>query len=115
MSESAGAGDEPVVAIGPRSGLTYVNLHRRWADELEALEFASFPTARREDLYSADDFRDLADDFPEGCFVGLDDGEPVALGCGVSSTHSGVACDRSRLRDAEIRPCGAAAGKERRV
>lgn len=72
---------EPV--IGPRSGLEYHHIRTEWADELEALELASFPTADPEDLYHARELVWLAGDFPEGCYVGLDEGEVVAAGLGI--------------------------------
>lgn len=63
--------------------LRYVPIDARWADELEAIELACFPTTDPADLYDADEIRDLAGDFPEGCFVALDGDRPVAMGCGV--------------------------------
>ncbi|MGI9646618.1 MAG: GNAT family N-acetyltransferase [Ilumatobacteraceae bacterium] len=72
-----------VVSIGPSSGLRYVHLQARWAHQVEAIELACFPTAEPEDLYDEAAIQDLAADFPEGCFVGLDGDEPVANGFGV--------------------------------
>lgn len=63
---------EPVVAIGARSGLRYANIVPRWADDLEALELASYPTADPEDLYNRVELRALATDFGNGCFAGFD-------------------------------------------
>ncbi len=63
---------EPVVAIGARSGLHYANIVPRWAEELEALELASYPTADPEDLYDRVELRKLARDFGHGCFAGFD-------------------------------------------
>ena len=72
-----------VVAVGPRSGLRYVHLQARWAPQLEAIELACFPTADPTDLYNEEMIRVLAEDFPQGCFVGLDGDEPVANGYGI--------------------------------
>jgi GNAT superfamily N-acetyltransferase len=83
MTEPNDSSDLDVVAIGPRSGLRYVHLDARWADEIEEIELACFPTADPADLYDAAEVRHLAADFPEGCFVGLDGDEPVANGFGV--------------------------------
>ena len=65
------------------SGLRYEHLRAEWAADLEALELASFPTADPADLYDEPELRNLAADFPEGGFVGLDDDRPVAMGLGV--------------------------------
>ncbi len=63
---------EPVVAIGARSGLLYANIVPRWAEDLEALELASYPTADPADLYNRVELRALATDFGHGCFAGFD-------------------------------------------
>jgi GNAT superfamily N-acetyltransferase len=68
---------------GPTSGLRYERLRAEWAEELAALELASFPTTDPGDLYDAPELRLLAGVFPEGCFVGLDGDRPVAMGLGV--------------------------------
>ncbi len=83
MTDTTPLPDPATVAIGPRSGLRYVHLDVRWADELAALERACFPTAHQDDIYNAERIVDLAEDFAEGCFVGLDGDEPVATGYGV--------------------------------
>ena len=84
---SGGPGHAGVlVSVGPTSGLQYVRLAPSMAAELEALELASFPTADPADLYSAEELRVLAIEFPQGGVVGFD-GEgrdrPVAAGLGV--------------------------------
>ncbi len=53
------------------------------ADDLEAIELASFPMANPEDLLSADDIRAYAEVFPEGYFVAIEDGRPVGQGAGI--------------------------------
>lgn len=63
--------------------LRYVNIEPRWAEELEAIELACFPTTDPAELYDAAELRELAEDFPEGSFVVLDGERPVAMGCGV--------------------------------
>lgn len=63
---------EPVVAIGARSGLLYANIVPRWAEDLEALELASYPTADPTDLYDRVELQALAADFGRGCFAGFD-------------------------------------------
>jgi GNAT superfamily N-acetyltransferase len=65
------------------SGLNYVALTSERAPELAALERASFPTADPAHLYDEDDLTALAADFPDGCFVGLDDDRAVAMGLGI--------------------------------
>lgn len=77
---------DDVVSVGPRSGLQYVRLTEAMAEEMEQLELASFPTADPEDLYDAAELRQLAQDFPEGTFVGFDGPNrnlPVAGGLGI--------------------------------
>ncbi len=63
--------------------LRYVNLESRWAETLEALELRCFPTANPDDLYNAEELRDLAEAFPEGNFVVVDGRTPIAMGLGV--------------------------------
>ncbi|GJM39541.1 MAG: N-acetyltransferase GCN5 [Acidimicrobiales bacterium] len=63
--------------------LRFVPIEPRWAEALEAIELASFPSTDPEDLYDADELRELASDFPDGSFVVLDGDVPVAMGCGV--------------------------------
>ena len=60
-----------------------VNLEARWAPVLAQIELACFPTANPDDLLSEEDIRAYAEVFPEGCFVALDDGEPVGMGAGI--------------------------------
>ncbi len=75
-----------IVAIGPSSGLQYVHITTSMADELEALELASFPTADPKELYSAAEYVLLAEEFPQGCVIGFDGEDrtqPVALGIGI--------------------------------
>ena len=67
----------------PPLSLEIVNLEAAMADELEAIELASFPMANPEDLLSADDIRAYAEVFPEGYFVALLDGRPVGQGAGI--------------------------------
>lgn len=78
-----------IVAVGPRSGLQYVRIAAAMADELEALELSSFPTADPVDLYDAAELKILAAEFPEGGVVGFDGDDrtrPIAAGLGVR-TH----------------------------
>jgi len=72
-----------IVSVGERSGLRYARIVPEWADDLEALELASHPTADPHDLYNATAFEHLARDFPEGCFAGFDGDELVAMGVGI--------------------------------
>ncbi|MFQ5556334.1 MAG: GNAT family N-acetyltransferase [Acidimicrobiales bacterium] len=65
------------------SELEYVHIAPEWADELEALELTCFPTSDPTDLYDAAELRDLCEVFPEGGFVVLDAGRPVAMGLGI--------------------------------
>lgn len=75
-----------VVSVGPSSGLHYVRIRVSMANELEALELASFPTADPKQLYSAAEYVELAEEFPEGSVIGFDGDDrthPVALGIGI--------------------------------
>jgi len=74
MSDSLLADDQP---------FRYLHLHERWANELQQLEYACFPTATREDLYSAPEIEMLAGEFGCGNFVVLDGDKPIAMGLGV--------------------------------
>ncbi|MEM8706079.1 MAG: GNAT family N-acetyltransferase [Actinomycetota bacterium] len=65
------------------SELEYLHLSAEYADELEALELAVFPTIDPDDLYHADELRRLAEAFPEGNFMVLDDGRPIGMGLGI--------------------------------
>lgn len=67
----------------PALSIEIVNLRAELADELEAIELASFPLAKPEDLLSADDIRAYAEVFPDGYFVAMDDGRPVGQGAGI--------------------------------
>ncbi len=67
----------------PPGPLRYEQLRAEWADDLAALELATFASTDPDDLYDAGDLRALADAFAEGCFVGLDGDRPVAMGLGV--------------------------------
>ncbi|NOX29942.1 MAG: GNAT family N-acetyltransferase [Actinobacteria bacterium] len=69
--------------VGDGSSLRYVNLHERWANELQELEYACFPTVTRDELYSAPELAMLAREFPAGNFVVLDGDKPIAMGLGV--------------------------------
>lgn len=78
-----------VVSIGPFSGLQYVRPTASMADELAALELVAFPTTDPDDLYDAEGFTAIANEFPEGGVVGFDGpgrDRPVAVGLGVR-TH----------------------------
>ena len=75
-----------LIATGPTSGLQYVRITAAMADKLEALELQAFPTAKPEDLYDAAGFIEVADEFPEGSFIGFDGDDridPVAIGLGI--------------------------------
>ena len=74
---------DEVVHVGERSGLRYVHIRPEMAEELEALELASHPHADPDHLYDAPALAALARDFPDGCFVGLDGDEIVAMGVGI--------------------------------
>ncbi|MGY9071651.1 MAG: GNAT family N-acetyltransferase [Acidimicrobiales bacterium] len=66
-----------------RMTLDYVRLEPKWAQKLEAIELACFPTVDPVDLYSAAEIERLAGVFAEGCFVVLDGDRPVGMGLGV--------------------------------
>lgn len=75
-----------VISVGETSGLNYVRITVDMAEELEALELASFPTADPNELYNAAEYVLLAEEFPEGSVVGFDGDDrttPVALGIGI--------------------------------
>lgn len=63
--------------------LEYRPLDAGYADELETLELAVFPTIDPSDLYSAAQLRELAGLFPEGNFMVLDADRPVGMGLGI--------------------------------
>ncbi len=71
------------VMIGERSGLRYFTIRNEWAEEIAALEQASYPTADPSDLYDAAGIDVLATDFSEGCFAGFDGERLVAMGVGI--------------------------------
>jgi ribosomal protein S18 acetylase RimI-like enzyme len=72
-----------VVMVGARSGIEYRHIRAEWADVLEELEHATFPTSNPDDLYDRTELGALARDFAEGCFVGFDGDEVVAMGIGI--------------------------------
>ncbi|WP_420611786.1 GNAT family N-acetyltransferase [Candidatus Spongiisocius sp.] len=78
--------------------LRYVNLEARWAEELEALELRSFPSANPADLYSAGELVELAEVFPEGGFVVLDGETPIGMGLGVR-VHFDLSRPQHRMKD----------------
>ena len=63
--------------------LEYRSIEADFADELEALELAAFPTIDPSDLYSAAELHELATLFPEGNFMVLDEGRAVGMGLGI--------------------------------
>jgi GNAT superfamily N-acetyltransferase len=67
----------------PALSVEIVNLDASMAEELEAIELASFPLASPEDLLTADDIRAYAEVFPKGYFVAMLDGRPVGQGAGI--------------------------------
>ena len=73
----------PEGLVRPVSKLTYVPLAVEHAEALEELELAVFASISPDDLYNADELRVLAETFPEGNFVVLDDGRPVGMGLGI--------------------------------
>lgn len=75
---------EPVMIGG--SGVRYHHLDVMWAEWVSALEQQAFPNTPPEQLLEPDDVVFLAEDFPEGCFVGLDEADvPIAIGFGIRS------------------------------
>ncbi len=91
---------EPVM-IGERSGLHYFTITVEWAEDIAALEQASYPTADPVDLYDAQGITRLAEDFPNGCFAGFDDERLVAMGVGVRTNFD---LDRPQHKISEIIP-----------
>jgi GNAT superfamily N-acetyltransferase len=65
------------------SELSFVPLAVEHAEALEELELAVFASISPDDLYNADELRVLAETFPEGNFVVLDEGRPVGMGLGI--------------------------------
>ena len=63
--------------------LSFVPLAVEHAEALEELELAVFASISPDDLYDADELRVLAETFPEGNFVVLDEGRPVGMGLGI--------------------------------
>lgn len=70
-------GDVPTLSV------EIVNLDAAMAEDLEAIELASFPMANPADLLSAEDIRAYARVFPDGYFVATVDGRPVGQGAGI--------------------------------
>ena len=60
------------------SDVTIVNLQPEMAEDLERIELTCFPMANPEDLLSKEDILAYAEVFPEGYFVAMHDGRPVA-------------------------------------
>ncbi len=65
------------------SDLEYVNLSVEHAEALEELELSVFSTIDPADLYDAGELERLAQVFPEGNFVVLDNGRPIGMGLGI--------------------------------
>lgn len=63
--------------------LEYVNLSAQYAEALEELELSVFASIDPADLYDAAELRRLAQVFPEGNFVVLDEGRPIGMGLGL--------------------------------
>lgn len=63
--------------------LHYEQIRPEWADALEQIELACFPTVDPSDLYNANLLRDFCEVFPEGGIVALDGDQPVGMGLGV--------------------------------
>jgi len=78
--------------------LRYVNLETRWAKELEELELRCFPSVNPDDLYNAEELRELAEVFPEGNFVVLDGETPIAMGLGVR-VHFDLSDPQHKVKD----------------
>lgn len=74
------------VMTGRRSGIRFHHLDNVWADMSVALERQAFPNTDLDDLLDVEDIAMMSADFPEGCFVGLDDNNvPIATGFGIRS------------------------------
>jgi GNAT superfamily N-acetyltransferase len=65
------------------SEITYVRIAKEHAKALEELELSVFNTIDPGDLYHEDELIELAEIFPEGNFVALDDGRPIGMGLGI--------------------------------
>lgn len=63
--------------------ITYVNLHEDYAEELETLERATFPSIAHDDLYDAHELAVLARTFPEANFVAFDGDRAIGMGLGI--------------------------------
>ncbi|MFN3255238.1 MAG: GNAT family N-acetyltransferase [Ilumatobacter sp.] len=90
--------DSDIVSVGARSGLAYRHIREEWADRLEAVEHGVFSTADPDHLCSAAQFADMARRFPEGCFIGFDGDEIVAVGTGIR-THFDLAAPLHTIDD----------------
>lgn len=90
-----------VIAVGPTSGLQYVRLTKAMSAVMEEMELASFPSADPADLYNAAELELLADDFPEGTFIGFDGAGrdvPVAAGLGIC-VHFDLASPQHNMKE----------------
>jgi hypothetical protein len=72
-----------VVMVGMRSGVEYRLIREEWADQLEQFECAVFPNSNPDELCHSAEFAAMARDFTEGCFIGFDGDEIVAMGVGI--------------------------------
>ena len=74
---------EPFIHLGETSGIRYMNPQVDWVGGMTQLELSSFPTSDPEDLYNESELKALVEDFSEGCFVGFDQDNIVAMGLGI--------------------------------
>lgn len=65
------------------SEIEYVQLAAEHAKACEELELSVFSTIDPKDLYHEHELVALAEAFPEGNFVALDDGRPIGMGLGI--------------------------------
>ena len=101
--------DGEVILVGERSGVTYRLIREEWAGLLEAFEVAVFPHSDPAGLCHEAEFAALARDFPEGCFVGFDGDEVVAMGVGIRQ-HVDLDDPLHTLHD--VMPPGGGSGHE---
>ncbi len=66
--------------------LRYENIRAEWADEMQALEIATFPTIARRHLYARNELVFLAEKFPDGGFATFDGDRIIAMGLGLQTT-----------------------------
>lgn len=65
------------------NAIQYTNIKAQWAEQLEAIELACFPSADPADLLSAEEYVKYCARFSQGGFVALHGSRPVGMSLGI--------------------------------